>query len=76
MYVQGRRHCGQSGYGAGKRNPFRYRGYVCDEETGLYALRSRYYDPAVGRFVNADAISADASDLFAHNAYCMNAAAQ
>ena len=32
----------------GKRNPFRYRGYVFDEETGLYYLRSRYYNPAVG----------------------------
>ena len=30
-------------------NPFRYRGYVWDEETGLYSLRSRYYDPAWGR---------------------------
>ena len=38
----------------GKRNPFRYRGYVYDEETGLYYLRSRYYNPTVGRFVNAD----------------------
>ena len=27
----------------GKINPFRYRGYVYDEETGLYYLRSRYY---------------------------------
>ena len=35
-------------------NPFRYRGYVWDEETGLYYLRSRYYDPAWGRFLNAD----------------------
>ena len=38
----------------GKRNPFRYRGYVYDEETELYYLRSRYYKPLVGRFVNAD----------------------
>ena len=38
----------------GKRNPFRYRGYVYDEETELYYLRSRYYNPAVGRFMNAD----------------------
>ena len=36
------------------RNPFRYRGYVYDEEAGLYYLRSRYYNPATGRFVNAD----------------------
>ncbi|MEG1844328.1 MAG: hypothetical protein RR296_08795, partial [Clostridia bacterium] len=30
-------------------NPFRYRGYVWDVETGYYYLRSRYYDPAWGR---------------------------
>ena len=38
----------------GKVQPFRYRGYVFDEETGLYYLRSRYYNPQWGRFVNAD----------------------
>ena len=32
----------------GKLNPFRYRGYVYDEETGLYYLQSRYYDPFTG----------------------------
>lgn len=37
-----------------KLNPFRYRGYVYDEETGLYYLQSRYYDPLTGRFLNAD----------------------
>ena len=40
----------------GKVQPFRYRGYVFDEETGLYYLRSRYYNPRWGRFVNADAL--------------------
>ena len=40
----------------GKLNPFRYRGYVYDEETGLYYLRSRYYNPMWGRFVNADSV--------------------
>ena len=35
-------------------NPLRYRGYVYDQETGFYYLNSRYYDPAVGRFINAD----------------------
>ena len=40
----------------GKVQPFRYRGYVFDEETGLYYLRSRYYNPGWGRFVNADAL--------------------
>ena len=37
-----------------ERNPFRYRGYMYDTETGLYYLQSRYYDPATGRFINAD----------------------
>ena len=40
-----------------KLNPFRYRGYYYDTETGLYYLNSRYYDPSVGRFINADDIS-------------------
>ena len=35
-------------------NPFRYRGYVYDTDTGLYYLQSRYYDPQTGRFINAD----------------------
>ena len=35
-------------------NPIRYRSYVYDEETGLYYLQSRYYDPLTGRFLNAD----------------------
>ena len=38
----------------GEANPFRYRGYYLDSETGLYYLQSRYYDPAAGRFLNAD----------------------
>ena len=37
-------------------NPFRYRGYYYDNETGLYYLQSRYYDSAVGRFLNADTV--------------------
>ena len=36
------------------QNSIRYRGYVYDYETGLYYLQSRYYDPEVGRFLNAD----------------------
>ena len=35
-------------------NPIRYRGYVYDFETGFYYLNSRYYDPQVKRFINAD----------------------
>ena len=55
-------------------NPFRYRGYVYDEETGLYYLQSRYYDPELGRFLNADAIAGEIGTLGSHNvfAYCMN----
>ena len=39
----------------GQDNPFRYRGYYFDSETGLYYLNSRYYDANTGRFINADA---------------------
>jgi len=35
-------------------NPSRYRGYYYDREIGMYYLQSRYYDPEVGRFINAD----------------------
>ena len=38
------------------KNPFRYRSYYYDEETKLYYLNSRYYDPQIGRFINADDI--------------------
>ena len=37
-------------------NPIRYRGYYFDEETSLYYLRSRYYDPEIGRFISIDGI--------------------
>ena len=47
----------------GKKNPLRYRGYYWDEETGLYYLASRYYDPEVGRFINADNINLVLIDL-------------
>ncbi len=35
-------------------NPFAYRGYCYDYDMGMYYLQSRYYDPEVGRFINAD----------------------
>ncbi|GEM_PF-4257860 len=37
-------------------NPYRYRSYYFDTEIGMYYLQSRYYDPVVGRFINADEI--------------------
>ena len=53
-------------------NPFRYRGYYYDSETGLYYLQSRYYDPETGRFINADSII-DESNLNVNGfAYCYN----
>ena len=55
-------------------NPFRYRGYVYDEETGLYYLKSRYYNPKWGRFINADEILGQTGEVLSHNlfAYCKN----
>ena len=38
-------------------NPFRYRCYYYDSDTGMYYLQSRYYDPVIGRFINADDVS-------------------
>lgn len=38
----------------GKINSFRYRGYYYDEETGMYYLKNRYYDPEIRRFISAD----------------------
>ena len=35
-------------------NPFRYRSYYYDTETGFYYLLTRYYNPVWGRFINAD----------------------
>ncbi len=58
----------------GAYNPFRYRGYYYDSETGWYYLQSRYYDPIVGRFLNADNIIGANGDLVGYNmfAYCSN----
>ena len=58
----------------GTLNPFRYRGYVFDWETGLYYLRSRYYNPGWGRFVNADACFIEKRYGFGNNlfTYCKN----
>ncbi len=38
----------------GVKNPYRYRGYYYDSESGLYYLNSRYYSPEWGRYLNAD----------------------
>ena len=56
-------------------NPIRYRGYYFDEETGLYYLKTRYYDPQVGRFMTIDGIEyLDPETINGLNlyAYCNN----
>ena len=61
-------------YGIADLNPFRYRGYIYDEETGLYYLKSRYYDPETGRFINADIYCDTMSNILGTNmfTYCNN----
>ena len=58
----------------GYTQPFRYRGYVYDSELGLYYLQSRYYDPALGRFICADGFVSTGQGLLGHNmfVYCLN----
>ena len=61
--------------GIGVLNPFRYRGYYYDTETGLYYLQTRYYDPEACRFISQDNIDyADPETINGLNlyAYCGN----
>lgn len=56
-------------------NPIRYRGYYYDADTGLYYLNSRYYNPEMCRFLNADSIISGANGLIEGNnlfSYCFN----
>lgn len=55
-------------------NPYRYRSYRYDTETGLYYLQSRYYNPEWGRFINADNYGGTIGEVLSHNgyAYCKN----
>lgn len=54
-------------------NPFRYRSYYYDKETNLYYLNSRYYNPVWGRFLNADEILGDTSQIIYNlYSYCGN----
>ena len=58
----------------GANQPFRYRGYVYDAETGWYYLQSRYYDPSIARFISADVYLSTGQGVLGHNsyAYCLN----
>ena len=62
---------GNIGFG----NPFRYRGYYWDNDLQLYYLMSRYYDPQIGRFLNADSLEyLDPETIGGINlyVYCLN----
>ena len=58
-----------SGFGLSQINPLRYRGYYYDQETGLYYLKERYYNPEWRRFVNSDSVLGIVSKLKSHNCY-------
>ena len=56
-------------------NPYRYRGYYYDTESGLYFLQTRYYDPYTGRFLSMDDVEyIDPETIGGVNlyAYCNN----
>ena len=55
-------------------NPLRYRGYYFDSESGFYYLQSRYYDPEIARFINADDFASTGQGILGNNmfAYCGN----
>ena len=59
----------------GQLNPFRYKGYYFDNESGMYYCNSRYYNPQWGRFLNYDSIvclnleNVNGLNLYC---YCMN----
>lgn len=58
----------------GKYNSLRYRSYMYDSEISMYYLNSRFYNPEVGRFINADGLLGEVGNLQTHNmyAYCAN----
>ena len=58
----------------GQNNPIRYRGYYYDSETGFYYVSSRYYDPEIGRWINADGYVSTGQGVLGNNmfAYCGN----
>ena len=60
--------------GVANNNPLRYRRYYYDTETGFYYLQSRYYDPIVKRFLNADSYGSTGQGFLGYNmfAYCGN----
>lgn len=60
----------------GTINPFRYRSYYFDTETGWYYLNTRYYNPKLARFITIDDIDylGASGSLLSYNlySYCEN----
>ncbi|MGA2279421.1 MAG: RHS repeat-associated core domain-containing protein [Verrucomicrobiota bacterium] len=52
----------------------RFTGQILDAETGLYYYNARYYDPELGRFIQADTEIPDLSNPQSYNrySYCLN----
>ncbi len=50
-------------------NPIRYSGEYYDNESGLYYLRARYYDPLLGRFISKDSVEGDITNPLSLNLY-------
>jgi RHS repeat-associated protein len=55
--------------GVGLANPYRYRSYRFDNETGYYYLQSRYYNPETGRFINSDKFLHSSNTTLGHNMF-------
>lgn len=58
----------------GIQNPFRYRGYYYDNETGMYYLKNRYYDPEIRRLLCLDRFFSTGHGSVEKNmiSYCLN----
>ena len=54
----------------GNINPFRWKSFYCDEETGFYYANGRYYDTEIGEYI--DAIEADYVEGNAYNFLGLN----
>ena len=52
-----------------KDNPYRFKGYYYDE-TGMYYLKSCYYQPEICRFISADSYASTGQGILGHNVYC------
>ena len=55
----------------GNINPYRYRGYLYDTDSGLYYCNARYYSPDLCRWISPDSIEyLDSNTIGGLNLYC------